>query len=1037
MSRMMPARIRAEGAELFDKGLMTDVSVSGMKLSADVDGEQVVYDLDGQNDLCFCDVFQRNKRYCQHIAAVEEYLKKADIEAVEEEKKAYEAEVEKSKELQASADFLAKVNEDKWANQSEKMILEVEVSDPQLMESFYYSGNFLAFTFKIRLSTMSRSYIIKDIPHFITLLRKGGTYLIGSSHYVTLMLSHFDKASQDFLSYLLKITPSHEEMALTNLFRKLGRYFVPHAGLLPELLALTAAMDFSMKISEKPVRYFSVLPLDDEGDLYQFEVKPLDDVIELTIKEMPHQTFFDGEIIYRDHVFYQLDAEQLEILNLLSKVPMATDDLRMIHFDYDDKDKLAQALQIFEKLGYVDAPSAFKIRPFKPQFSFDLDGFLTLQIAFDYGDFKITSFRDLDTLDFSRHLRLEKRIFDLVKRSGFPVGFDTQTVPPKGEEIYEFFTEILPQFAKLGDVTLSPSIQELQITENFDIDIDQNGGLLEINFSMPHVPEQEFSKLVARLQENAGYYVTESGQLILLDEQFDAVKQVLTDMSDAVQVGEGKIAVPTFKTFQLSKIFGDKDGVSFSKKFETLYENLTNPHAFPYQKPEQIKAILRPYQEDGVRWMNMLSSYHMGGVLADDMGLGKTLQSITYLASNLAQGDVALIVSPSSLIYNWSSEFAKFAPDLEVVVVDGTKHERSTLISNPKTQIFITSYGSFLKDVNTYQALELNYLLIDEAQTVKNFNSKTNKALSQLKVDHTFALSGTPIENRVDEIWAIFQIIMPGILGDRKKFRKLKHDAISRMIQPFVMRRRKEDVLLELPDKLEMIQYSELEESQKIIYLAQLEAIQNRVRNMNDYEFSRSKIEILAGITRLRQICDTPALFMPDYTGTSGKLKSLAELLQQIKDAGHRPLIFSQFRKMFPHIERQLEEVGISSYQLTGSTPIKDRMKMVKAFNDGSRDAFLISLKAGGTGLNLTSADVVILIDLWWNPSVEEQAISRAHRMGQTKTVEVIRLITRGTIEEKIMALQDSKRDMVSTVLDGGADDSTISKDEMKSILGL
>lgn len=374
MSRMMPARIRAEGAELFDKGLMTDVSVSGMKLSADVDGEQVVYDLDGQNDLCFCDVFQRNKRYCQHIAAVEEYLKKADIEAVEEEKKAYEAEVEKSKELQASADFLAKVNEDKWANQSEKMILEVEVSDPQLMESFYYSGNFLAFTFKIRLSTMSRSYIIKDIPHFITLLRKGGTYLIGSSHYVTLMLSHFDKASQDFLSYLLKITPSHEEMALTNLFRKLGRYFVPHAGLLPELLALTAAMDFSMKISEKPVRYFSVLPLDDEGDLYQFEVKPLDDVIELTIKEMPHQTFFDGEIIYRDHVFYQLDAEQLEILNLLSKVPMATDDLRMIHFDYDDKDKLAQALQIFEKLGYVDAPSAFKIRPFKPQFSFDLDG---------------------------------------------------------------------------------------------------------------------------------------------------------------------------------------------------------------------------------------------------------------------------------------------------------------------------------------------------------------------------------------------------------------------------------------------------------------------------------------------------------------------------------------------------------------------------------------------------------------------------------------------------------------------------------------
>ena len=231
--------------------------------------------------------------------------------------------------------------------------------------------------------------------------------------------------------------------------------------------------------------------------------------------------------------------------------------MKMIHFDYDDKDKLAQALQIFEKLGYVDAPDAFKIRPFKPRFSFDLDRFLTLQIAFDYGDFQITSFRDLDTLDFSRHLRLEKRIFDLLKRSGFSVGFETQVNQPKGEEIYAFFTEILPQFAKLGEVTLSPSVQELQITENFDIDIDQNGGLLEINFICPMCLSKNFQNWW-QTSRKCWLLVTESGQLILLGEQFDAVKQVLNDMSDAVQVGEGKIAVPTFKTFQLSKIFGTK-----------------------------------------------------------------------------------------------------------------------------------------------------------------------------------------------------------------------------------------------------------------------------------------------------------------------------------------------------------------------------------------------------------------------------------------------------------------------------------------------
>lgn len=1038
MSRMMPARVRADGMEIFEQGLMVDVSIKDMKLSADVDGEQVVYDLDGQNDLCFCDVFQKNKRYCKHIAAVEEYLKKSDATAVKEEKKAFAAEVEKSKELLASSDFLSKINDDKHASVVGKIKICLEITDAQLTELFHYhAGEFLVFTLKIKLPNTSRAYIIKDIPHFIALLKQSGDYLIGGTRMVTLLMESFDTVSRHFLSYLLKVTPNQDDIAMTNLYRKMGRYFVPHAGLVPDLLNLCAEMEYTLKLLDRPVTYFSVLPLSDEGELYHFEIKPLDDVIELIVKEVAHYPLFEGEMIYYDHVFYTLNTAQRHIIKLLSTLQASSDGARMLHLDYDDKDRLAQALQVFETIGYVDTPEAFKIRPFKPKFLFDVDRFLNLQVIFDYGDFQITSFKTLDTVDFSRDLRLEQRIFDLLKAYGFSIGFDTKIDRPQGQDIYTFFTQLLPEFSKIGEVILSDSVKALQLTDPIDIDVDQNGGLLDISFKLPQVSDTEFSKLVARIQANAGYYVTESGKLVLLDDKFDAVKRVLSDMPEMLTVEQGKISVPVFKAFQLSKIFDNYTGISFTKKFETLYHHLTEPETFPYSKPEQVDATLRTYQEDGVRWMNMLSSYNMGGVLADDMGLGKTLQSITYLASNLKAGEVGLIVAPSSLIYNWSSEFAKFAESINVVVVNGTKQERNILLSQKETQIFITSYGSFLKDVSIYQKRNLTYLLIDEAQTVKNFNSKTNKALSQLHATHTFALSGTPIENRVDEIWAIFQIIMPGILGERKQFRKLKYEAISRMIQPFVMRRRKQDVLLELPEKLEMIQYSELEEAQKIIYLAQLEAIQNRVRDMDDYEFSRSKIEILAGITRLRQICDTPALFMSDYTGTSGKLKSLSELLQQIKDAGHRPLIFSQFRKMFPHIEKQLQSAGISSYQLTGSTPVKDRIKMVKAFNAGSRDAFLISLKAGGTGLNLTSADVVILIDLWWNPSVEEQAISRAHRMGQTKTVEVIRLITRGTIEEKIMMLQDSKRDMVSTVLDGGGVDNTISRDEMKTILGI
>ncbi len=261
--------------------------------------------------------------------------------------------------------------------------------------------------------------------------------------------------------------------------------------------------------------------------------------------------------------------------------------------------------------------------------------------------------------------------------------------------------------------------------------------------------------------------------------------------------------------------------------------------------------------------------------------------------------------------------------------------------------------------------------------------------------------------------------------------------AIARMIQPFVMRRKKEDVLEELPDKMETTLYNNLAEDQKVIYVAQLELMQNKVKAMDSQALSKSRIEILAGITRLRQICNTPALFMADYKGNSGKLERLRELLVQIKDSGHRPLIFSQFTKVFPFIEQIMGEVGLSSYRLTGSTPVKDRLSMVQAFNAGSRDAFLVSLKAGGVGLNLTSADVVILVDLWWNPAVEEQAVARAHRMGQKNTVEVIRMITQGTIEEKIMEIQERKKDLIANVLEGDVVDKALSEEEIREILGL
>ena len=497
----------------------------------------------------------------------------------------------------------------------------------------------------------------------------------------------------------------------------------------------------------------------------------------------------------------------------------------------------------------------------------------------------------------------------------------------------------------------------------------------------------------------------------------------------------GVIQTHSLAAYQLSELFKDQERVDLSQDFRQLAYDLTHPEDFPLPKLK-VQAELRDYQETGVKWLSMLNKYGFGGILSDDMGLGKTLQTISFLTAHLTKSKKVLILAPSSLIYNWSDEFAKFAPDLDVAVVYGLKNVRDAVIAE-NHQITITSYASFRQDVEEYQGLHFDYLILDEAQVMKNDQSKIAQYLRAFEVDRTYALSGTPIENHLGELWSIFQIVLPGLLPSKKAFLKMSAETVARYIKPFVMRRKKEEVLQELPDLIEVSYRNELADSQKTIYLALLKQMQERILHATEEEINRSKIEILSGLMRLRQICDTPKLFMEDYNGESGKLESLSELLEQIQGGNHRVLIFSQFRGMLDIIEEELGRMGLESFKITGSTPAKDRQEMTKAFNQGERSAFLISLKAGGVGLNLTGADTVILVDLWWNPAVEAQAIGRAHRIGQERNVEVYRMITRGTIEEKIQELQETKRNLVSTILDGAESRSSLSLEEIREILGI
>ena len=592
----------------------------------------------------------------------------------------------------------------------------------------------------------------------------------------------------------------------------------------------------------------------------------------------------------------------------------------------------------------------------------------------------------------------------------------------------------MEKFRFLGRVEISPSLLALYQVEKPKIAIETKGSLLEIGFDFANIDPAEVDDALSALFESSDYFVSQSGKVLVFDEETKKVSQTLQKLR-AKKLKGGQIRTNRLAALQLTDILEDQENVSFSEGFRQLAYDLRHPEEF--QLPSlQVEAELRDYQELGVKWLSMLNHYGFGGILADDMGLGKTLQTIAFLTAVLKESKNALILAPSSLVYNWQDEFGKFAPHLDIAVVYGPKPLRDNLIAE-KHQVMITSYASFRQDVEEYGRLSFDYLILDEAQVMKNDRTKIAQHLRNFEVKNTFALSGTPIENHMGELWSIFQIVLPGLLPAKKEFLKMPADLVARYVQPFIMRRKKEDVLQELPDLTEVIYRNDLQDSQKAIYLAQLQQMQERVRSATDEELNRDKIEILSGLMRLRQICDTPALFLEDYQGDSGKLDSLRELLEQIHSSNHRVLIFSQFRGMLDLIEQELQSLEMESFKITGSTPAKDRQEMTTAFNDGQKDAFLISLKAGGVGLNLTGADTVILVDLWWNPAVEAQAIGRAHRMGQERNVEVYRLITRGTIEEKIQELQESKKNLISTILDGTESRSSLTLADIREILGI
>ncbi|MCK1981558.1 MULTISPECIES: DEAD/DEAH box helicase [Peribacillus] len=613
---------------------------------------------------------------------------------------------------------------------------------------------------------------------------------------------------------------------------------------------------------------------------------------------------------------------------------------------------------------------------------------------------------------------------------------------------YEFLYHIVPKLQKLVQIYATTAVRNRISRGNAAPRIRVNikkerTNWLEFKFEMDDIPDKQIREVLAALEEKRKYYRLRNGSLLSLEtREYEEINRFLNALPVQDEDLESTLNMPIVKGLQLLDSVNDSQTFTMEESFRQFLDNIVNPGSLEFTVPNSLVPILRDYQKNGYKWMKILAQYGFGGILADDMGLGKTLQSIAFIFSVLP--DIrekrvpALIVCPSSLTYNWLNEFTQFAPDIQAVVVDGDKTERTKLLKGAKdVDVVITSYPLLRKDIASFEKQDFHTVFFDEAQAFKNPVTQTARAAKKIKAAHRFALTGTPIENSLEELWSLFHVVFPELFMGLKEYSNLSRKQISRRIRPFLLRRMKEDVLGELPEKIESLESMELLPDQKKLYGAYLAKLRHdTLKHLDKDTLRKNRIRILAGLTRLRQICCHPALFVDGYKGSSAKYEQLMQIVEESKHSGRRVLVFSQFTKMLQIIGRDLAMKGQPFFYLDGQTPSKERVEICNRFNAGERDIFLISLKAGGTGLNLTGADTVILYDLWWNPAVEEQAADRAHRMGQKNAVQVIKLIARGTIEEKMNELQEKKRHLIEEIIDpGDKSSSSLTEEDIREIL--
>ena len=712
-------------------------------------------------------------------------------------------------------------------------------------------------------------------------------------------------------------------------------------------------------------------------------------------------------------------------------------------FYYHIIPELAESVELSEP----DREELLQYLPPEVSFRFFLDaedGTPICRPVADYGEKASFSLTDWlkDTHDYTDFRdQLQESAVLLRVQDYFPTGWSEDALAslPDEDSVYRVLTEGVDTLCRLGEVMSTARFDGMTVRKSLRIQVGVSveSDLMDLKISSEDVTLAELAEILNSYKLKKKYHRLKNGDFVRMDESIGE----LAALTDTLQLKKrdllsGDISVPAYRALYLEQMLENTREIytTRDRHYRQLIKDFNTVKDSDFEVPEELQQVLRGYQVYGYKWLRTLSACGFGGILADEMGLGKTLQIISVLLAEKLEGSIgtSLIVCPASLVYNWAEEFRRFAPEITVCPVEGSQAERRDIIEHcGRWDVVISSYDHLKRDVPLYEGKLFLYEVLDEAQFIKNQSTASAKAVKVIRSKHRFALTGTPIENRLSELWSIFDFLMPGFLYRYETFRSEMEKPIAkdgdeaaslrlkRMVSPFILRRLKTEVLKDLPEKVEEAHVVRFGDEQQKLYDAQVLRMKNMLEEESDESFRKSKIQILAELTRIRQICCDPALLFQDYSGGSAKMEACMDLVRSAIEGEHRILLFSQFTSMLDLLKERLRQEEIPYYEITGATPKKERIRLVTDFNTGEVPLFLISLRAGGTGLNLTGADIVIHYDPWWNAAAQNQATDRAHRIGQQKPVTVFKLIAKDSIEEKIQQLQERKLNLADEIIGG------------------